>query len=113
MNERIEKEDLSMFFYYLPSISDRKEGINLHCNYVNLLIVDSSISFIESFSKKKKEKFNPLLLNSTHQDLRKPQVEMLYGVFRQMEKYSNKNLKRNVDFLLAKLNNKRQITFHG
>ena len=47
-----------------------------------------------------------MLLNSTHQDLRRPQVEMLYGVFRQMEKYSNKNLKRNVDFLLAKLNKK-------
>ena len=53
----------------------------------------------------KKEKFNPSLLNSTDQDLRKTQVEMLYGVFRQMAEYSNNNLKRNADFLLAKLNN--------
>ena len=64
------------------------------------------ISFIESFSKKKKEKFNLSLLNLTDQDLRKPQVEMLYGVFRQMAEYSNNNLKRNAHFLLAKSNKK-------
>ena len=62
-------------------------------------------SFIESFSKNK-EKFDMLLLNSTDQDLRKPQVEMFYEVFRQMAEYSNNNLKRNADFLLAKLNKK-------
>ena len=55
---------------------------------------------------KKKEKFNSSLLNSTDQDLRKPQDEMLYGVFRQMAEYSNNNLKRNADFLLAKSNKK-------
>ena len=54
--------------------------------------------------KKIEEKFNPPLLNLTDQNLRKPQVEMLYGVFRQMAEYSNNNLKRNEDFLLAKLN---------
>ena len=31
---------------------------------------------------------------------------MLYGVFRQMAEYSDNNLKRNADFLLAKLNKK-------
>ena len=45
-----------------------------------------------------------MLLNSTDQDLRKPQVEMLHGVFRQMAEYCNNNLTRNADFLLAKLN---------
>ena len=55
MNERREKEDFSMFFYYLPSITDRKEEINQHRNNVNLSPVDCSISFIESFSKKKKK----------------------------------------------------------
>ena len=77
----------------------------MHRNDVNLLPVDYSISFIESFSKNK-EKFDPLFLNSTDQNLRKLQVEMLYGVFRQMAEYSNNNLKRNADFLLAKLNKK-------
>ena len=53
MNERREKEDFSMLLYYLPSITDRKEDINLHRNNVNLLPVDCSVSFIESFSKNK------------------------------------------------------------
>ena len=47
-----------------------------------------------------------MLLNSTDQDLRTPQVEMLYGVFRQMAEYSNNNLKRIADFLLEKLKKK-------
>ena len=105
MNERNEKEDFSTLFYYLPSITDRKEDINRHRINVNLWPIDCSISFIESLSKKE-EKFNPLLLNSTDQDLKKPQVEMLYGVFRQMAEYSNNNLKRGANFLLAKLNKK-------
>ena len=31
---------------------------------------------------------------------------MFYGVFKLMAEYSNNNLKRNADLLLAKLNNK-------
>ena len=31
---------------------------------------------------------------------------MLYGMFRQIAEYSNNNIKRNADFLLAKLNKK-------
>ena len=93
MNERREKEDFSTLFYYLPSITDRKDDINQHRNNVNLSPVDCSISFVESFTKKKEEKFNLSLLNSSDQNSRKPQVEMLYGVFRQMANYSNNNLK--------------------
>ena len=105
MNERREKADFSTLFYYLPSITDRKEDMNEHRNNVNLSPIDCSISFIEGFSKNK-EKFNLPLFNSTDQDLRRPQVEMLYGVFRQMAEYSNNSLKRNADFLLAKSNKK-------
>ena len=65
-------------------ITDRKEDIKQHRNNVNLLPVDCSISFAESFSESKEEKFSPLLLNSTDQDLRKPHVETLHEVFRQM-----------------------------
>ena len=105
MNERREKEDFSMLLYQLPSIADRKEDINLYRNDVNLSPVDYSISFTESFSKNK-EKFDQLFLNSTDQNLRKLQVKMLYGVFRQMAEYSNNNMKCNADFLLAKLKKK-------
>ena len=56
MNERREKEEFSTLLYYLPSIINRKEEINQHCNNVNLSPVDCSISLIESFSKKKRKK---------------------------------------------------------
>ena len=55
MNERREKEDFSTLFYYLPSITDRKEDINQHCNNVKLSPVNCSISFIESFFKKRRK----------------------------------------------------------
>ena len=56
MNERREKEDFSTLFYYLPSITDRKDDINQHRNNVNLSPVDCSISFVESFTKTKRRK---------------------------------------------------------
>ena len=62
INERRQKEDFSTLFYYLPSITDRKEDKSQHRNNINLSPVDCSIPFIESFSKNK-EQFNPLLLN--------------------------------------------------
>ena len=41
INERREKEEYSALFYYLPSITDRKEEVNQHPNNVNLSPVDS------------------------------------------------------------------------
>ena len=67
-----------------------------------LLIVQFHL--LRAFQKKKKRKKKNLTI--TDQDLRKLQVEMLYGVVKQMAEYSNNNLKRNVDFLLAKSNKK-------
>ena len=75
MNERREKGDFLMVFYYLLSIMDRKEDKSKHGNNVNISPVDCSISFIESFPKKQ-EKFYPSLLDSTDRDLKKLQVEM-------------------------------------
>ena len=46
------------------------------------------------------------LLNSSDPEERNPQVEMLYGLFKQIAQYSNNNLVRNADFLLA--SNKRR-----
>ena len=69
MNEGRGKEAFSMLFYHLPSITDRKEEINQHRNKVSL----SSVFLLRAL-KKKKKKINLSLLNSTDQDLRKPQV---------------------------------------
>ena len=106
INKRREKEEFSTLFYYLPSITDRKEAINLHKNNVNLTPVDCLLTVIESFASKKGTSFKPQLLNSTTPEHRNPQVEMLYGVFRKIAEYSNNNLVHNADYLLAK--NKRR-----
>ena len=111
INESREKENFSTLFYYLSSITDIKEEINQHCNNVNPLPVDCLISFIKSFSKKQK-KINLSLLNLTDQDLRKPQVEMLYGVYRQMAEYSIIILREMLIFFLGN-QTKKQIMFHG
>ena len=85
INERREKEEFSTLFYYQPSITDRKKKtINRHKNNVNLTPVDCPLTFIESFPSKKDTLFNAQLLNSTNPDHWNPQVEMLYGLFRQI-----------------------------
>ena len=76
------KEEFSTLFYYLPSITDRKETINQHKNNINLTPVDCPLTFIENFSSKKDTSFNPQLLNSANPEHRNLQVEMLYGLFR-------------------------------
>ena len=45
---------LLLYFFYLPSKTDRKEGINQWKGNPSLKPVDSEISFIESFSSKMK-----------------------------------------------------------
>ena len=51
----------------------------------------------------KKAKFEPHLLNFLDEKEREPQVEMMYGLFKHMAKYSNQNLSRNVTYLNSKL----------
>ena len=64
INERREKVEFSTLFYYLPSITDRKETINLHKNNVNLTPVDCLLPFIECFASKKGTSFDPQLSQS-------------------------------------------------
>ena len=97
LNERREKEDHSTLFYFLPSITDRRETINQWRDNVNLTPIDFSVEFIKSFSSKK-VKFAPHKLNSDGVE-RLDQIEMLYGLFRHMAKVSNQKLTRNVDYL--------------
>ena len=63
INEKKESEDSSSLFFYLPSITDRKDEINQWKNNPSLTPIDFNISFIENFSTKK-VKFQPHLLNS-------------------------------------------------
>ena len=91
-------ESSSSLFYFLPSVSDRKEEINQHKNNVSLFPIDITLDFIESFSVEKVS-FKPDLLNSSDEKERKPQTEMLYGLFKHLAKMSNQNLERNIAHL--------------
>ena len=93
------KSDIkSLLFYFLPSVSDRKEAINQYKNNVSLSPVDVSLELIESFSSQG-ALFKPDLLNSSKKEERKPQTEMLYGLFKHIAKLSNQNLERNIAHL--------------
>ena len=97
MNES-RSESSSSLFYFLPSVSDRKEAINQHRNNVALSPIDITSDFIESFSVENAS-FKPDLLNSSDEKERKPQTEMLYGLFKYIAKVSNQNLERNIAHL--------------
>ena len=97
VNESSSKSDVkSSLFYFLPSISDRKESVNQFKNNVSLYPCDVSAELIESFSPLKGVSFRPDLLNSVKEEERKPQTEMLYGLFKHIAEMSNQNLQRNI-----------------
>ena len=104
-NEKRDNQDSSSLFFFLPSITDRKESINQWMGNVNLVPVDLTVEFNEDFPSKKK-KFKPHLLNSADPEERAPQVKTLLGVFKHMAQYSNQKLSRNVDYLFVKENKK-------
>ena len=95
MSDANDRDESSSLFYFLPSVSDRKEEINQHKNNVSLFPVDITVDFIESFSPEKVS-FRPDLLDSSDEKERKPQTEMLYGLFKHMATVSNQNLERNI-----------------
>ena len=100
MNDRQHNEESSGLFFYLPSITDRKETMNQYCDNVNFNLVDCSLELLSSFSPDKID-FKPHLLNSVVAELRNLQVEMVYNIFRQMTETNNGNLMQNADYLLA------------
>ena len=89
-----DRKESSQLFYFLPSLSDRKEEINQYLNNVSLSPVDVTVDFIEKFSEN--VSFKPDLLSSSDEKERKPQIEMLYGLFKHLVTVSDQNLERNV-----------------
>ena len=85
-------ESYSEMFYYLPSISDRKEGINQYKSNVSLVPTDVTLEFINSFSSEKQYNFNPDLLNSRDEKVREPHVMVLRDLLRHIATVSNQNL---------------------
>ena len=103
MNEK-KNENYSNMFYYLPSISDRKESINQYKDNVSLVPMDVTIDFINTFSSEKQFSFQPNLLNSTDQKVREPHVKVIRQLFKHIAQYRNQNLERNITYLNMKEN---------
>ena len=102
-NEK-KNEDYSKMFYFLPSISDRKEEINQYKSNVSLVPTDVTLEFINSFSSEKQYNFQPDLLNSRDEKVREPHVKVLREVFKHIALYSNQNLERNIMYLNTREN---------
>ena len=98
VNEK-KNEDYSKMFYYLPSISDRKEEINQYKSNVSLVPTD-----VNSFSSEKQYNSQPDLLNSRDEKVREPHMKVLRELFKHIALYSNQNLERNITYFNAKEN---------
>ena len=94
-----DRDESSSVFYFLPSLSDRKEEINQYKNNVSLSPVDVTVDFIEKFSTVENVSFKPDLLSSSDEKDRKPQTEILYALFNHIANVSNENLERNIAHL--------------
>ena len=90
LNER-DRNKFSKIFFYLPSITDRKEKINQYRDQISLTPVDCKLERFADFSPEGYS-FNPSHLQSSH-----PEYENSMGV-------SNTNLIQNVYSLMKKKN---------
>ena len=99
--ERLHGGEFSNLFFYLPSITDRKEKINQFRDNDSLNPIDCSLDFLNSFSPDSNVTFQPHLLNLNDPEKRDLQAELLYKFFRQLAETNNAKLIRNADCLLA------------
>ena len=102
LNECRTSAEFSILFYYLPSITDRKEDMNQWWNNVNLDPIDCSLEFLSGFSTTGTQ-FRPDFLESNNPEIREPQVQILYAFFNHMVQVSNNNLVKNSDNLILTL----------
>ena len=94
-----DKGEFSTLFYYLPSITDRKEKINQFKNNVQLFPLTVDYDDFTSFSKEKRQ-FYPQHLESTDLDLRLAARQIAVQYMKHATGVSNSNLKRNAKSLV-------------
>ena len=95
-----DKGEYSTLFYFLPSITDRKEKINQFKNNVQLFPLTVEYDQFTSFNKDKQQ-FFPQNLESTDFELRSVARETVVNYMKQVTKFSNSNLKRNAKSLVV------------
>ena len=90
----------SDLYFYLPTITDRKEDINRYKSMVSLVLVTSSVADIGTFSPEG-YKFDPSHLDQAGKN-RDCARETLYSYFQNVAKVFNANLIQNVYALIKK-----------
>ena len=98
------KEGFSNIFFYLPSITDRKESVNRYRDQVSLVAVTCTDDDISKFSPQG-YKFNPAHLDLDSETdentcAREPVIEFFHNAV----KFSNSNLTQNVYALIKEKN---------
>ena len=97
------KNTMSNLFFYLPSITDRKESVNQYKSQVSLVPVTTDLEDFSKFSPGEDYKFNPSDLDSETPE-RSLAVENVENWFRHAAKFSNNNLLQNTFALIKKDN---------
>ena len=95
------KEDFSKTFFYLPSVTDRKEKINQYKDQVSLIPVTCTLEDVGAYSPSGDYSFNPADLDvgtgNKKADLaRRTVIEFFHNA----SKFSNSNLMQNVFALI-------------
>ena len=101
LNER-DRNKFSKIFFYLPSITDRKEKIYQYRDQVSLTPVDCKLEKFADFSPEGYN-FNPSHLQSSHPEYENAKAT-LYKFFENSIAVSNTNLIQNVYSLMKKKN---------
>ena len=94
-----DKGDSSTLFYFLPSITDRKEKINQFKSNVQLYPVTVQYNEFPEHNKEGKP-FFPQHLESSDPKLRSLARETVVSYMKHIANYSNNNLKRNAKSLI-------------
>ena len=94
-----DKGDYSTMFYFLPSITDRKEKINQFKSNVQLYPVSVQYDEFSDYNKDKRP-FFPQHLESDDSKLRSLARETVVNYMKHIANYSNSNLKRNAKSLI-------------
>ena len=97
------KNTMSNLFFYLPSITDRKESVNQYKSQMSLVPVTTDLEDFSKFSPREDYKFNPSDLDSETPE-RSLAVENVENWFRHAAKFSNNNLLQNTFALIKKDN---------
>ena len=86
-------------FYFLPSITDRKEKINQFKSNIQLYPLSVHYDEFVEFNKERKP-FFPQHLESSDSKLRSLARETVVNYMKHITNYSNNNLKRNAKSLI-------------